>query len=72
MPGFDKTGPDGDGAMTGRKNGVCTGNVTDDQGTGYGRGGRRRRGGKGRRGACLRLSGSRRSNASRPGNAGKE
>jgi hypothetical protein len=25
MPGFDKTGPDGEGAMTGRRMGRCTG-----------------------------------------------
>ncbi|MBE0661784.1 MAG: DUF5320 domain-containing protein [Bacteroidales bacterium] len=25
MPGFDKTGPEGEGAMTGRRMGCCTG-----------------------------------------------
>lgn len=25
MPGFDKTGPEGEGAMTGRRMGRCTG-----------------------------------------------
>lgn len=52
MPRFDKTGPDGNGAMTGRKAGLCTGNKieNDDMRSGYGRGrGRfgRRRGGFG-------------------------
>ena len=61
MPGFDKTGPQGQGAMTGRKMGKCTGkagatnendaNNADQQGRGLGlgrgRGGGRRGGGQG-------------------------
>lgn len=42
MPGFDKTGPNGEGAMTGRKDGLCTGN--NSSGMGRGRGGGRGRG----------------------------
>lgn len=41
MPGFDQTGPDGQGPMTGRKNGKCSGNsieVGAGQGRGLGRG----------------------------------
>ncbi len=47
MPRFDKTGPNGDGAMTGRKAGLCTGNKIEDNdmrlgfGRGRGRFGRR-------------------------------
>lgn len=47
MPRFDRTGPDGEGAMTGRKNGLCTGNSGDVSRAGYGRG---RGGGRGRAG----------------------
>jgi len=40
MPGFDRTGPEGAGPMTGRQLGRCTGNtrVTPGRGFGYGRG----------------------------------
>jgi hypothetical protein len=46
MPRGDKTGPDGQGAMTGRKAGFCTGNETAgylngvEFGARYGNGGR--------------------------------
>jgi hypothetical protein len=30
MPGFDHTGPNGEGAMTGRKKGICVGNRIED------------------------------------------
>lgn len=51
MPRCDKTGPNGDGAMTGRKSGLCTGNNIDESnfpsgfGRGRGRFGARRGGG---------------------------
>jgi hypothetical protein len=63
MPGFDRTGPEGEGPMTGRKLGRCTNygngkqglkdNQADDienlpQGRGAGRGLGRRGGGRGR------------------------
>lgn len=38
MPGFDRKGPNGEGAMTGRKNGLCTGNSIDDITKTFGRG----------------------------------
>jgi hypothetical protein len=40
MPRFDQTGPDGEGAMTGRKNGICTGKIKrgEEPPAGYGRG----------------------------------
>ncbi len=41
MPGFDRTGPEGRGSMTGRGAGYCAGNETPrfaDRGPGYGRG----------------------------------
>ena len=56
MPGLDKTGPNGQGAMTGRKMGICAGNENAGQqnvppaglglglGRGFGRGGGRGRG----------------------------
>jgi len=47
MPRFDRTGPNGEGAMTGRKNGLCTGNAGDASQMGQGRG---RGGGRGRSG----------------------
>ncbi len=57
MPGFDKTGPQGQGAMTGRKRGRCRDTQTEntenqtaenkDVVYGVGRGGRPRGGGKG-------------------------
>lgn len=46
MPGLDRSGPEGRGAMTGRKTGLCTGNQLEDlrgRGIGFGRGGGRRR-----------------------------
>ena len=56
MPGFDRTGPEGEGSRTGRGMGKCNpkNNVTDDtlQGRGQGRGrgfGRARGGGFGHR-----------------------
>ena len=51
MPGFDRTGPEGRGSMTGRSAGYCTGNETPRfaiRGPGYGQGrGRMRRFGQG-------------------------
>lgn len=47
MPRFDRTGPNGEGSMTGRKNGLCTGNNTGDPGMGFGRGRGRRNTGRG-------------------------
>ncbi len=41
MPGFDRSGPQGRGPMTGRKNGLCTGNAIDNEFRG-GAGGRGR------------------------------
>ncbi len=41
MPGFDRTGPEGRGSMTGRGAGYCAGNETPrfaNRGFGYGRG----------------------------------
>jgi len=41
MPGFDRTGPEGRGSMTGRGAGYCAGNETPrfaNRGYGYGRG----------------------------------
>jgi len=38
MPRYDKTGPEGEGAMTGRKNGLCTGNKIETDDIRYGRG----------------------------------
>lgn len=38
MPRYDKTGPNGEGAMTGRKNGLCTGNKIETNDLRYGRG----------------------------------
>ena len=41
MPGFDRTGPEGRGSMTGRGAGYCAGNETRrfaNRGFGYGRG----------------------------------
>jgi len=41
MPGFDRTGPEGRGSMTGRGAGYCAGNETPqfaNRGLGYGRG----------------------------------
>ena len=55
MPGLDKTGPNGQGAMTGRKMGTCANNANqnpDNPQTGLGRGlgrGRGCGGGRGRR-----------------------
>lgn len=49
MPRRDGTGPDGKGALTGRKMGNCEGNIRDKS-TGYRIGfGRGRRMGRGRR-----------------------
>lgn len=31
MPGFDRTGPEGRGPMTGRKSGRCTGHEIDEE-----------------------------------------
>ena len=47
MPGLNKTGPNGEGPMTGRRMGTCTGNAGSEQpnvpqagfGRGLGRGG---------------------------------
>ena len=39
MPGFDRTGPQGRGSMTGRRMGNCSGNA-NEEGFVYGRGGR--------------------------------
>ena len=50
MPGFDRTGPDGRGPMTGRGLGYCAGNVqpgTMPYGRGLGRGNRRMPWGRG-------------------------
>ncbi len=51
MPGFDRTGPEGEGPMTGRKQGRCTGNAERQQpegrGLGLGRGRGRRGSGRG-------------------------
>jgi len=38
MPRFDRSGPNGEGAMTGRKNGLCTGNTVEDSRMNYGSG----------------------------------
>lgn len=38
MPRYDKTGPNGEGSMTGRKNGLCTGNKVETDDMRYGRG----------------------------------
>ncbi len=50
MPGFDRTGPEGEGPMTGRKQGRCAGNEErqrpEGRGLGLGRG--RGRNGRGR------------------------
>jgi len=51
MPGYDGTGPRGQGPMTGRRSGLCgSGNSNDRQSSalGVGRGGRPRGGGRGR------------------------
>lgn len=51
MPGFDQTGPMGQGPMTGGRRGVCAnvdGAQAPDGGYGVGRGGRPRGGGRGR------------------------
>ena len=55
MPGFDKSGPLGKGAMRGRKNGICMGNDVDDlqRGPGFGGGYFGRRGGNREGGAGL-------------------
>ncbi len=45
MPGFDRKGPEGEGPMTGRKMGRCTGHEPDDSRT-EGRGLRNKRGGR--------------------------
>ena len=45
MPGFDQTGPRGDGPMSGRARGICRSTRTDDrqvQGAGFGQGRGRR------------------------------
>ncbi|MEE4256656.1 MAG: DUF5320 domain-containing protein [Bacteroidales bacterium] len=55
MPRFDRTGPNGEGAMTGRKNGLCTGNAGDMSQEGYGRGRGRGRGRAGRFGFGFRF-----------------
>jgi len=47
MPRFDRTGPNGDGSMTGRKNGLCTGNTIGSPGVGTGGGRGRGRFGRG-------------------------
>ncbi|HKK10347.1 MAG TPA: DUF5320 domain-containing protein [Bacteroidales bacterium] len=51
MPGFDRTGPEGEGPMTGRKQGRCTGRDEEQRpegrGLGLGRGRRNRGRGKG-------------------------
>ena len=50
MPGLDRSGPEGKGAMTGRRTGLCTGNTNEEltgRGMGFGRGGGRRRMGRG-------------------------
>ena len=57
MPRFDRTGPNGEGAMTGRKNGLCTGNAGDYSQAGYGRGRGRGRGRAGRFGFGFRFRG---------------
>lgn len=44
MPGFDKTGPEGKGPMTGRGMGPCNPNTPKDLGRGLGRGRGRGRG----------------------------
>ena len=48
MPGFDRTGPLGEGPMTGRRLGRCTGYAGDMPGRGYRGFGRGFRGGMGR------------------------
>lgn len=51
MPGLDRTGPAGAGAMSGRQQGVCSGNETSGAGFGFGnRVGRVQRRGFGGRG----------------------
>lgn len=51
MPGFDRTGPQGQGSMTGGRRGICTGAVrggnVPQAGYGLGRGGRPYGGGRG-------------------------
>ena len=51
MPGFDRTGPQGQGPMTGGRRGICTGAVrggnVPQAGYGLGRGGRPYGGGRG-------------------------
>jgi len=42
MPGFDKTGPNGKGPMTGRKMGPCAGKNAEMKTMGRGRGNGRR------------------------------
>ncbi|MBW2529684.1 MAG: DUF5320 domain-containing protein, partial [Deltaproteobacteria bacterium] len=51
MPGFDRSGPQGDGPLTGRARGRCRGaddDVRQARGYGRGRGGRGWGGGRGR------------------------
>jgi hypothetical protein len=63
MPGRDKTGPEGAGAMTGRRMGQCSGGGMQGAGCGLGRG----RGGRGR-GEGMRCGGRGRGmGAGRPG-----
>jgi len=50
MPGFDQSGPNGEGAMTGRGMGRCGSNASTDTVFGFGRGAGRGRG----RGAGMR------------------
>lgn len=38
MPGFSKTGPTGQGPLTGRRRGPCAGNENEKDGFGLGRG----------------------------------
>lgn len=47
MPRFDRTGPNGEGSMTGRKSGLCTGNTIGSPGVGAGGGRGRGRFGRG-------------------------
>ncbi len=49
MPRFDKTGPNGEGSMTGRKSGLCTGNKINESDfpSGFGRGSGRYGAGRG-------------------------
>jgi len=48
MPGFDGTGPRGEGSMTGGGRGFCVSDVSNNRPAGAGRGGFPRGGGRGR------------------------